>query len=381
MLSLLLPVIYLAFISMGLPDSMLGSAWPSMYTGLGVGVSACGLISTIITASTVVSSLLCDRLHARFGTGRIVAVSTGITALSLLGFSLSSQYWMLCLVAVPYGLGAGSIDAVLNNYVALHYQARHMSWLHCMWGVGCSIGPMLMGRALTGGGWQLGYRWVAMIQAGMTLVLFISLGLWQEKPAQDGGEARQSLTLKQALRVPGALEAMLGFLAYCGMESTTGLWAASYLTLQRGVSPAEAASWASLFYLGITVGRLLCGFLTLRLDDRRMVTLGQWGMLAGIVLLALPLPLPSPFALAAMVVIGMGCAPVYPSMIHDTPRLFGQQRSQSLIGLQMASAYVGSALMPPLFGLLGQNLSFGLYPFFLLALLALVVAARRRLYR
>ena len=379
MLSLLLPVIYLAFISMGLPDSMLGSAWPSMYTGLGVGVSACGLISTIITASTVVSSLLCDRLHARFGTGRIVAVSTGITALSLLGFSLSSQYWMLCLIAVPYGLGAGSIDAVLNNYVALHYQARHMSWLHCMWGVGCSIGPMLMGRALTGGGWQLGYRWVAMIQAGMTLVLFISLGLWQEKPAQDGGEAHQSLTLKQALRVPGALEAMLGFLAYCGMESTTGLWAASYLTLQRGVSPAEAASWASLFYLGITVGRLLCGFLTLRLDDRRMVTLGQWGMLAGIVLLALPLP--SPFALAAMVVIGMGCAPVYPSMIHDTPRLFGQQRSQSLIGLQMASAYVGSALMPPLFGLLGQNLSFGLYPFFLLALLALAVAARRRLYR
>ncbi len=379
MLSLLLPVIYLAFISMGLPDSMLGSAWPSMYTGLGVGVSACGLISTIITASTVVSSLLCDRLHARFGTGRIVAVSTGITALSLLGFSLSSQYWMLCLIAVPYGLGAGSIDAVLNNYVALHYQARHMSWLHCMWGVGCSTGPMLMGRALTGGGWQLGYRWVAMIQAGMTLVLFISLGLWQEKPAQDGGEARQSLTLKQALRVPGALEAMLGFLAYCGMESTTGLWAASYLTLQRGVSPAEAASWASLFYLGITVGRLLCGFLTLRLDDRRMVTLGQWGMLAGIVLLALPLP--SPFELAAMVVIGMGCAPVYPSMIHDTPRLFGQQRSQSLIGLQMASAYVGSALMPPLFGLLGQNLSFGLYPFFLLALLALDMAARRRLYR
>ena len=379
MLSLLLPVIYLAFISMGLPDSMLGSAWPSMYTGLGVGVSACGLISTIITASTVVSSLLCDRLHARFGTGRIVAVSTGITALSLLGFSLSSQYWMLCLIAVPYGLGAGSIDAVLNNYVALHYQARHMSWLHCMWGVGCSTGPMLMGRALTGGGWQLGYRWVAMIQAGMTLVLFISLGLWQEKPAQDGGEAHQSLTLKQALRVPGALEAMLGFLAYCGMESTTGLWAASYLTLQRGVSPAEAASWASLFYLGITVGRLLCGFLTLRLDDRRMVTLGQWGMLAGIVLLALPLP--SPFELAAMVVIGMGCAPVYPSMIHDTPRLFGQQRSQSLIGLQMASAYVGSALMPPLFGLLGQNLSFGLYPFFLLALLALDMAARRRLYR
>ena len=379
MLSLLLPVIYLAFISMGLPDSMLGSAWPSMYTGLGVGVSACGLISTIITASTVVSSLLCDRLHARFGTGRIVAVSTGITALSLLGFSLSSQYWMLCLIAVPYGLGAGSIDAVLNNYVALHYQARHMSWLHCMWGVGCSIGPMLMGRALTGGGWQLGYRWVAMIQAGMTLVLFISLGLWQEKPAQAGGEAHQSLTLKQALRVPGALEAMLGFLAYCGMESTTGLWVASYLTLQRGVSPAEAASWASLFYLGITVGRLLCGFLTLRLDDRRMVTLGQWGMLAGIVLLALPLP--SPFELAAMVVIGMGCAPVYPSMIHDTPRLFGQQRSQSLIGLQMASAYVGSAQMPPLFGLLGQKLSFGLYPFFLLALLALAVAARRRLYR
>ena len=379
MLSLLLPVIYLAFISMGLPDSMLGSAWPSMYTGLGVGVSACGLISTIITASTVVSSLLCDRLHARFGTGRIVAVSTGITALSLLGFSLSSQYWMLCLIAVPYGLGAGSIDAVLNNYVALHYQARHMSWLHCMWGVGCSTGPMLMGRALTGGGWQLGYRWVAMIQAGMTLVLFISLGLWQEKPAQDGGEARQSLTLKQALRVPGALEAMLGFLAYCGMESTTGLWAASYLTLQRGVSPAEAASWASLFYLGITVGRLLCGFLTLRLDDRRMVMLGQWGLLAGIVLLALPLP--SPFALAAMVVIGMGCAPIYPSMIHDTPRLFGQQRSQSLIGLQMASAYVGSALMPPLFGLLGQNVSFGLYPFFLLALWGLAVLVRRRLYR
>ena len=383
MLSLLLPLIYLAFISLGLPDSLLGSAWPSMYPAFGVPVSYAGILSIIICCGTIVSSLLSDRLTRRFGAGGVTAFSVALTAAALLGFSISRSFAVLCLWAVPYGLGAGSVDAALNNYVALHYASRHMSWLHCMWGVGTTIGPMVMGAALThGAGWNTGYRVIGLFQVVLAAVLVLSLPLWKGQKGPAGQEEKASarpLTLAQILRLPGAREVMLCFFCYCALESTAGLWASSYLTLVRGVDAQTAAGFASLFYIGITVGRGVSGFLTLKLNDTRMIRLGQAVLAVGVA--ALLLPGSRPLALAGFVLTGVGCAPIYPSIIHSTPARFGAQRSQALIGVQMASAYVGSMLMPPLYGLAAQHLSPALLPVYLLALLALMVLMHERLVR
>ena len=382
MIQLLLPIIYLAFISLGLPDSLLGSAWPSMYPLLGVPVSYAGLISMIISFGTIVSSLNSDRLTRALGAGKVTAISVGMTAAALFGFSVSTQFWMLCLWAVPYGLGAGSVDAALNNYVALHYESRHMSWLHCMWGIGTMVSPMVMGRVLAGGGpWTAGYRYIALFQIALTAVLFLSLPLWQKRTDEtaEGGTAPQALSLGQVFRLPGAKEVMLCFFCYCALETTAGLWASSYLTLTRGVAADTAASFASLFYIGITAGRAACGFLTLKLSDTQMIRLGQGVLAVGVA--ALLVPGPQLLALAGLVLVGVGCAPIYPSIIHATPDHFGADRSQAVIGIQMASAYVGNLVMPPLFGLLANNITPALFPFYLLALLVLMVVMHEQLVR
>ena len=382
MLQLLLPIIYLAFISLGLPDSLLGSAWPSMYPLLGVPVSYAGILSMIISFGTIVSSLNSDRLTRALGAGRVTAISVGMTAAALFGFSISTQFWMLCLWAVPYGLGAGSVDAALNNYVALHYESRHMSWLHCMWGIGTMVSPMVMGRVLAGGGpWTAGYRYIALFQIALTAVLFLSLPLWQKRTDEtaEGGTAPQALSLGQVFRLPGAKEVMLCFFCYCALETTAGLWASSYLTLTRGVAADTAASFASLFYIGITAGRAACGFLTLKLSDTQMIRLGQGVLAVGVA--ALLVPGPQLLALAGLVLVGVGCAPIYPSIIHATPDHFGADRSQAVIGIQMASAYVGNLVMPPLFGLLANNITPALFPFYLLALLVLMVCMHEQLVR
>ena len=382
MIQLLLPIIYLAFISLGLPDSLLGSAWPSMYPLLGVPVSYAGILSMIISFGTIVSSLNSDRLTRALGAGRVTAISVGMTAAALFGFSVSTQFWMLCLWAVPYGLGAGSVDAALNNYVALHYESRHMSWLHCMWGIGTMVSPMVMGRVLAGGGpWTAGYRYIALFQIALTAVLFLSLPLWQKRTDEtaEGGTAPQALSLGQVFRLPGAKEVMLCFFCYCALETTAGLWASSYLTLTRGVAADTAASFASLFYIGITAGRAACGFLTLKLSDTQMIRLGQGVLAVGVA--ALLVPGPQLLALAGLVLVGVGCAPIYPSIIHATPDHFGADRSQAVIGIQMASAYVGNLVMPPLFGLLANNITPALFPFYLLALLVLMVCMHEQLVR
>ena len=381
-MSLLLAVIYLAFISLGLPDSLLGSAWPSMYGPLGVPMSCAGVVSAIISFGTILSSLSSDRLTKKLGAGRVTAVSVGMTAAALAGFSMSSSFRMLCLWAVPYGLGAGSVDAALNNYVALHYASRHMSWLHCMWGLGATAGPYIMGFALTGGmGWQGGYRIISILQAGLTLVLIASLPLWKTRPggeAEGAGPAR-ALTLREIVRIPGAKAVMLAFFTYCGLEQTAGLWASSYLVLQKGVPPEEAASFAGLFFIGITAGRAASGFLTLRLNDGQMVRLGQ--AIAALGIAALLLPLGKEASLAGLILIGLGCAPIYPCVIHSTPDHFGAERSQALIGVQMASAYLGVCVMPPLFGLLAAHITAALLPGYLLILLAVMWATHERLLR
>ncbi len=381
MASLLLPVIYLAFISLGLPDSLLGSAWPSMVGQLGADLSWAGIVSMIISAGTIVSSLCSERLNARLGTGGVTAVSVLLTAAALFGFSTCTRFWQLCVWAVPYGLGAGSVDAALNAYVSLHYKSRHMSWLHCMWGVGASAGPVIMGRALAGGSWQGGYRIISLIQFGLTAVLLLSLPLWKrpEKTPEGADYTPEHRTLPQLLRMPGVPQVLLCFFCYCALESTAGMWAASYCTLVRGIDAGTAAGWASTFYLGITIGRGVCGFLTIKINDQNMIRLGQVLIALGVVLVLLPAGQGVLFA--GLVTIGLGCAPIYPSIIHETPANFGREVSLAMTGIQMAFAYVGSCLMPPLFGLLAQYVTPALYPWFLAALLALMFAMAESLHR
>lgn len=385
MIHLLLAIIYLAFISLGLPDSLLGSAWPTMYREFGVPVSYGGIISMVIAAGTIVSSLQSDKFTRRFGTGRVTAVSVAMTAAALFGFSVSHNYWILCLWAVPYGLGAGGVDASLNNYVALHYGSRHMSWLHCMWGIGASLGPYIMGYALTGGqGWNMGYRYIGMIQIVLTVVLVFSLPLWGRSTNPGGtadGEStrKKPLSLRQIVRIPGAGEVMVTFFCYCAIEQTAGLWASSYLVLHKGLPSETAAGFASLFFVGITVGRGVSGFLTMKLNDNQMIRLGELLILCGI--LALLLPMGEQTSLVGLVLVGLGCAPVYPCMIHSTPEHFGAENSQAVIGVQMAAAYVGICLMPPLFGLIANYISVALFPVCLAVILLFMAVMYERVIK
>lgn len=354
-----------------------------MYPEFGVPVSYAGGISVVIAAGTVISSLMSDRLTRRISAGTITAVSVGMTALALFGFSVSRSYIALILWAIPYGLGAGSVDASLNNYVALHYASRHMSWLHCMWGLGASVGPYIMGYALTGGlGWSMGYRYIALMQMVLTAVLLLSLPLWKRRTdgaGSTGGEHGGPLSLRQIVKIPGARAVMLTFFCYCAAESTVALWASSYLVLYQGIAEETAARFASLFYLGITLGRALSGFLTLRFSDEKMVRLGESIIFLGLV--AMVLPLGELTALAGLVLIGLGCAPVYPSLIHATPAHFGADRSQAIIGVQMASAYVGTCLMPPLFGVLANHITVALLPWYLALIVGVMTAMHEVLCR
>ena len=375
MVSLLLAVIYLAFISLGLPDALLGSAWPSMYLEFGVPVSYAGIISMIIAVGTIVSSLQSDRLTRWLGTGKVTAISVAMTAAALFGFSISHSFVMLCLWAVPYGLGAGSVDASLNNYVALHYESRHMSWLHCMWGVGATVGPYIMGAALTGGmGWNSGYRMIAILQVILTVILIFSLPLWKQRPQLVDAEGKvvreKALSLKEIIGIPGAKEVMLCFFCYCAVEQTAALWASSYLNLYKGIPAERSASFASMFFIGITVGRALSGFITMKLNDVQMIRMGQGIIAAGILVMLLPLG--EMASLAGLILIGLGCAPIYPCIIHSTPAHFGAEKSQAIIGVQMASAYVGTCLMPPLFGLIANHITVALMPLYLLVILILM---------
>ncbi len=382
MVHLLLAIIYISFVSLGLPDALLGAAWPTMHAALEVPLSYAGGISLIISAGTVISSLMSDRMTKWLGSGKVTAFSVGMTAVALMGFSLSTQYWQLCLWAIPYGLGAGSVDASLNNYVALHYASRHMSWLHCMWGLGASVGPYVMGAALTGGmGWNTGYRYIAIFQIVLTAVLFISLPLWKSrKDAVDAnGKTTAPLTLKQIFAIPGAKEIMLAFFCYCALEQTCILWSATYLVQHDGLTEEAAASFASLFLIGITVGRGLSGFITYKLNDTNMIRLGQGIILLGIVVMLLPFGTMA--TMIGLMLIGLGCAPVYPCIIHSTPDHFGEENSQALIGVQMASAYVGICLVPPIFGLIANYISVSLLPLFLTMISVVMVVMCERLNR
>ncbi len=369
---LLLAVIYLAFISLGLPDSLLGSAWPSMYEGMHASITGAGTLAMLISGCTIVSSLLADRMIHRFGTHAVTTVSVGMTAAALFGFSVSTTYAQLVLWCLPYGLGAGAVDSALNNYVALHYSSRHMSWLHCMWGIGATVGPWIMGRCLTSGqGWPAGYRIIGTMQVVLALILVFSFSLWKKNEAAAEEAERNVLSLREAVALPKAKAILLAFLCYCALEGTTGLWAASWLVKEKGVSASEAASLAALFYFGITAGRAVSGFLAEKLNDQKMIRLGEGIVLLGIA--ALLFSGTTVLSRAGLILIGLGCAPIYPSIIHSTPDRFGPENSQSLVGIQMASAYVGSMFGPKIFGLLSDLFGMSIYPLYLLLFTAVMI--------
>ncbi len=373
MYSFLLVIIYLAFISLGLPDSLLGSGWPVMQEELCVPISYAGIISMIICFGTIISSLLADRAISKFGTGKVTAVSVGLTAVALFAFSSANAFWQLCVFAIPYGLGAGAVDAALNNYVAIHYSSRQMSWLHAFWGVGVSISPNIMSYCLSMQyGWESGYRTVSILQVILVAILVISLPLW--KKSESGGESDDInvLTIPQALKIRGVTNILIAFFAFCALEATAGLWASSYLVNHRGIDIETAASFAALFYLGETSGRFLNGFVADKFGDRRMIRVGIIVAIIGVVMVMLPID-SNIVTLVGLLVIGLGAAPIYPCIIHSTPINFGKENSQSLLGIQMASAYVGSTFMPPLFGIIAQYISIAAYPFYLFAFAILML--------
>lgn len=372
MYTFLLALIYLAFISLGLPDSLLGSGWPVMHRDLNVPIAFMGIVSMVILGGTIVSSLMSDRLTRKLGTRIVTVASVFLTALALFGFSVSNQFWMLIVFAIPYGLGAGAIDAALNNYVALHYTSRHMSWLHCFWGVGTIISPFVMSHALTNSTWNYGYRTIAFIQLGIGLVLLATLPVWNVHQ-QNAGDNAKSVGLFGALKIKGVPYLLIGFFAYCAAEATAMSWASTYLVEVKGIAAEQAARLASLFYIGITAGRFLSGFIMNKLGDRKMIILGTGILSCGIVLLMLPAGNPI-VSLVGFITIGFGCAPIYPCIIHSTPYNFGAENSGAIIGIQMASAYVGSTFIPPLFGLLGNLANFAILPVYLLVFIILMIS-------
>ena len=381
MLNLLLAVIYLAFISLGLPDALLGAAWPTMYKEFDVPVSYAGVITMIIAAGTIISSLFSDRITKKFGAGKVTAVSVAITAAAMLGFSVSTSIVPLFLIALPYGLGAGSVDAALNNYVALNYESRHMSWLHCMWAVGATTGPYIMGIALTGGmHWNGAYLIIGSIQVVLYAIIFLSLPLWKKANGSSLSQSAQEkpVPLKEVVKIKGAKEVMLCFFCYCALEQTVMVWTSTYLNLWRDISAENAASFAGMFFIGITVGRAISGFVTMKLNDTQMIRLGEVIIALGLVMVLIPIEI---LCLAGFVMIGLGCAPVYPSIIHSTPEHFGADKSQAVIGIQMASAYVGTLLMPPVFGFIANHTTPGVFPFYLTAILVIMFVMHERLVK
>lgn len=418
MFSFLLLIIYLSFISLGLPDALLGSAWPIMHEELKVPLSYSGSVYMLISCCTILSSLKSESLNRRFGTGKITAFSVLLTALAIFGFSMSRSFYMLLLFAIPYGLGAGSVDAALNHYVALHYSSRHMNWLHCMWGIGASIGPYIMGFVLQRGfSWSKGYLLIGILQSGLTFLLFLSLGLWKEKEdanglakgeRHDGAEAhsevetkeraettpeaktnllmtdteseegKKAMSFREILRIPGAKECIASFFFYCAIEQTIGLWSGSFMVYSLRIDAKLAASLVALFYFGITFGRFLAGIFSAKWKDEELILGGIAILFLGIVLLfpaglssgkqLFGMELRQVFVILSLLFMGLGCAPIYPAIIHSTPYNFGAENTSALIGKQMASAYIGSLSLPPIFGVLAKNFGTELFPFYAVVL-------------
>lgn len=376
MLTILLVIIYIAFISLGLPDAILGSAWPMIHQNLNVPISYAGIATMIISGGTIVSSFFSGKVIRKFGTGKVTTFSVFLTAAGLIGIYFAPSFLWICLLGVPLGIGAGAVDSALNNFVALHYKAKHMNWLHCFWGIGATSGPFIMSfYLLKENGWRMGYATIGTVQAILVICLFLSLPLWKkfEVSNEADEEAHSDVKVSTLIKLPGAKPALISFFCYCAIELTTGLWASSLLVTNNGLSAESAAKWVSLYYLGITVGRFLSGFIAMKLNNKQMIRIGQVICIMGATLLIMPIH--NNLQLAGLILIGLGCAPIYPAMLHETPNRFGKELSQGIMGIQMATAYVGSTLVPPLFGALSRVTGFGILPYFLLILLVIMLVS------
>lgn len=373
----LLVIIYLAFISLGLPDSLLGTAWPTIYVKFGVQLSFAGILSFTVSLGTIISSFFSSKIIRRFKTGLTTAISVSLTAIALIGISFSVNFWMMFVFCIPLGLGAGSVDAALNNYVALHFKAKHMNWLHCFWGVGVTASPLIMYFWLNRNAWNFGYLTVGLIQTFLAVILFLSLPMWKRKErvqtddAQDESKKERAVSLREILKIKGAKPILFAFLCYCALEITAGLWGNSFLVIARGIEVKTAASWVSIYYFGITFGRFVSGFLTAKINSKNLIRIGQVLIIIGLILLFVPYV--NITLCIGFFVIGLGCAPIYPSIIHSTPDNFGADISQSIMGIEMACAYIGSTFVPPLFGLIGEHISMSLLPVFLLIFCVIMI--------
>jgi len=370
MAALLISIVYLAFIGLGLPDGLLGSGWPVMHVQMGADLSYAGILSMLITGGMVFATLLSDRITRRLGAGLTTAIGVTLAATAMFGFSNSSAFWMLCLWAVPAGFAAGTIDAALNNYVALHYSSRYMSWLHAFWGVGAIISPYIMGHSIANGfGWESGYFTVSMLQVCIAIALFASLPLWKKRSGgvPNAKERGKAMSLPQILQIKGVKLVLPAFCAFCAIEFSTMLWASSYLVLHRGIAEEVAARYGALFFWGMTVGRFLGGIIADKIGDRNMIRGSMAIMIMGVIMIMLPISPDQP-SLVGLVVLGLGCASVYPSIIHSTPFNFGEENSRAIIGVQMAGAYTGSTFIPPLLGFLTRFTGIVIFPFFIITL-------------
>jgi fucose permease len=387
MATLFLLIIYLAFISLGLPDSLLGSAWTVMRYDLNASLASAGIISIIVNAGTIISSLLSEKLIKRFGTGKVTFFSVMATAVALFGYSKAPSIVWLTLFAVPLGLGGGSVDAALNNYVALHYKPHHMSWLHCFWGVGATLGPIIMAQNIkNNSNWSNGFLTVSLIQFTLVAILLFTLPLWKivpqsikldtENSNQEQKNINDNSNKIPILKVKGVKPAVAAFFFYCGVELTIGLWGSSYLVHIKELSPATAARWVSMYYAGITIGRLLTGFITMKVSSKQLIRFGQIIIFLGTIFMILPFP--ELFSLFGLILMGFGCAPIFPCMLHETPNRFGEEQSQKIMGIQMACAYTGSTFLPPLLGLIATRTSIIILPIFLLGYtIAMLISSER----
>ena len=381
MVHILLAIIYVAFVSLVLPDALLGAGWPAMQPQFGVPVSWIGAVALLISICTVISSLLADRLTRKMGTGVVTAISVSMTAVAIVGFATSKSFWFLAFWAIPYGLGAGSIDTCLNNYVAIHYSGKHMSWLHCMWGLGAASGPYIMSAAIAfANNWRVGYWSVGLLQIVLSVCLFLTLPLWKKAKTivEESAEESKPLSIKQIFSMPGAKAIILTFFCYCAMEQTAGQWAASYFFGHFGLKEELCALFASMYYSGITVGRFINGFLTVHFSDRTLVRAGIGMIIVGLVVMFIPFSWL--FAVFGMLLIGFGSAPIYPCVIHATPSFFGAANSQAVIGVEMASAYVGICVMPPVFGFIADWVGIWILPVFLLVITCCMLLCNEKAY-
>lgn len=376
MYTILILIIYLAFISLGLPDSLLGSAWPVMHSDIGVSLSYMGIISMIVSGGTIISSLLSDKATRKFGTNTVTTFSVFLTAIALLGFSYSYNLFMIIIFAIPYGLGAGAIDAALNNYVSIHYSSKHMSWLHCFWGVGTIISPFVMSYALTNLTWNYGYRIIAFTQLSIGIILLLTFPIWKANNSKESSindrESQKSLGIVDSLKINGVPNLLVGFFAYCAAEGTAMAWSCTYLVEAKNISEPIAAAFASMFFIGMTIGRFVGGFFMNKLGDKKMIWIGTSIIFVGIILMLISNSI-QPLALVGLIVIGLGCAPIYPCIIHSTPSNFGTENAGAIIGIQMASAYTGATFIPPLFGIIGKYIGFEIFPIFILIFIVLMI--------